>query len=311
MKSVGLTRLRAREGRLFVLPWVAGFLLFVAWPLGYSLFLSFHKVSPAGFRTSFVGLRNFADAFVTDALFVPYLLESLRTVLVETPVILVFSLAVAVLLNRSLPARGVVRALFFLPVVIGSGYVIYELFQQGVGGLSVALGGATASSGVLALPTGGVAGGARIGGTVNATRVLRQFLGVGLSEGIDALLNQVGLSLWKSGIQIILLLAGLQGISRSLYEAGRIDGANEWTLFWSVTFPILSPIMVAVVVFSVVDSFTDVFNTVLGHIRTQAFSKTNYGYASALSWIYFLVIFALLGAVLAWVQRRVFYRGSR
>lgn len=311
MKSVGLTRLRAREGRLFVLPWVAGFLLFVAWPLGYSLFLSFHKVSPAGFRTTFVGFRNFADAFVTDALFVPYLLESLRKVLVETPVILVFSLAVAVLLNRSLPARGVVRALFFLPVVIGSGYVIYELFQQGVGGLSVALGGATASSGVLALPTGGVAGGARIDGTVNATRVLRQFLGVGLSEGIDALLNQVGLSLWKSGIQIILLLAGLQGISRSLYEAGRIDGANEWTLFWSVTFPILSPIMVAVVVFSVVDSFTDVFNTVLGHIRTQAFSKTNYGYASALSWIYFLVIFALLGAVLAWVQRRVFYRGSR
>ena len=311
MKSVGLTRLRAREGRLFVLPWVVGFLLFVAWPLGYSLFLSFQKVSPAGFRTTFVGIRNYADAFVTDPLFVPYLLESLRTVLLETPVILVFSLAVAVLLNRSLPARGVVRALFFLPVVIGSGYVIYELFQQGIGGLSVALGGATSQSGVLTLPTGGVAGGARVGSTVNATRILRQFLGVGLAEGVDTLLNQVGLSLWKSGIQIILLLAGLQGISRSLYEAGRIDGANEWTLFWSVTFPILSPIMVAVVVFSVVDSFTDVFNSVLGHIRSQAFTKTNYGYASALSWIYFLVIFVLLGAVLAWVQRRVFYRGIR
>jgi ABC-type sugar transport system permease subunit len=311
VKSVGLTRLRAREGRLFVLPWVIGFLLFVAWPLGYSLFLSFQKVSPAGFRTTYVGIRNYADAFVTDAKFGPYLLVSLRTVLLETPVILVFSLAVAVLLNRNLPARGVVRALFFLPVVIGSGYVIYELFQQGVGGLSVALGGAASQSGVLSLPTGGVAGGTRVGSTVNAARILRQFLGVGLAEGIDTLLNQVGLSLWRSGIQIILLLAGLQGISTSLYEAGRIDGANEWTLFWSVTFPILSPIMVAVVVFTVVDSFTDVFNDVLNYIRMQAFIKTNYGYASALSWIYFLVIFALLGAVLAWVQRRVFYRGNR
>ena len=311
MKTSGLTRQRSREGRLFVLPWAIGFLLFVAWPLLYSLYLSFNSVSPAGFRTTFVGLANYLDAFVTDVDFVPALLHSLRTVAVETPVILVFSLAVAVLLNRDLPARGMVRALFFLPVVIGSGYVIYELSKQGVGGLSVAFGAGAGQTGVLTLPSGGVASAARLGGAVNVTRFLRQFLGLGLAQGVDVLLNQVGLSLWKSGIQIILLLAGLQGISRSLYEAGRIDGANEWTLFWSVTFPILSPIMVAVVVFSVVDSFTDVFNAVLGHIRSQAFTKTNYGYASALSWIYFLVIFVLLGAVLAWVQRRVFYRGIR
>ncbi len=311
MKTSGLTRQRAREGRLFVLPWVVGFLLFVAWPLLYSLYLSFNRVSPAGFRTTFVGLANYLDAFVTDAKFIPYLLGSLRTVLVETPVILVFSLAVAVLLNRDLPARGVVRALFFLPVVIGSGYVIYELSKQGVGGLSVAFGAGTGQTGVLSLPSGGVASAARLGGAVNVTRFLRQFLGLGLAQGVDALLNQVGLSLWKSGIQIILLLAGLQGISRSLYEAGRIDGANEWTLFWSVTFPIISPVMVAVVVFSIVDSFTNVFNEVLDYIRTQAFIKSAYGYAAALSWIYFLVVFLLLAGVLAAVQRRVFYRGVR
>lgn len=311
MRTSGLARQRAREGRLFVLPWVIGFLLFVAWPLAYSFWLGFNRVSPAGFRTTFVGLANYTDAFVTDAKFVPALLESLRAVLVETPVILVFSLAVAVLLNRDLPGRGAVRALFFLPVVIGSGYVIYELFNQGVGGLSVAFGAGATQAGVLSLPSGGVAAGGRMGGTVNLARFLRQFLGLGLAQGVDLLLNQVGLSLWKSGIQIILLLAGLQGISRSLYEAGRIDGANEWTLFWSVTFPIISPVMVAVVVFSVVDSFTNVFNGVLDYIRLQAFQKSAYGFAAALSWIYFLVIFVLLAGVLALVQRRVFYRGAR
>jgi len=308
--SMSLSRQRAREGILFVLPWLVGFCAFVAWPLGYSLFLSFQKVNSAGFTTIFIGVDNYVRAFSVDAKFGPELLNTIGTTLVNVPVILVFSLSVAVLLNRSLPARGVVRALFFLPVVIGTGYVMNELFRQGVGGVSVAL-GLQNQSGVVLLPSGGVATAARTTSAVDASAFLTEFLGPQISGSVNEFLNKLGLALWRSGIQIILFLAGLQGISRSLYEAGRIDGANEWTLFWSVTFPIISPVMVAVVIFSIVDSFTDVFNPILGMIKEQAFVKLLYGYSAALSWIYFAVIFAVILAFLGLVSRRVFSRGER
>jgi ABC-type sugar transport system permease subunit len=310
MKTRSLSGQRAREGFVFTLPWIIGFLAFVAWPLGYSLFLSFQRVNSAGFSTVFIGLGNYTRAFTVDMKFGPALLSTLGSTLVNVPVVLVFSLAVAVLLNRALPARAVVRALFFLPVVIGSGYVMQELFNQGVGGVSVAL-GVQGQAGAIALPSGGVATATHTTSAVNVSAYLGEFLGPQMTGGINEFLNKLGLALWRSGIQIILFLAGLQGISRSLYEAGRIDGANEWTLFWSVTFPIISPIMVAVVIFSIVDSFTDVFNPILEMIRSQAFVKLLYGYSAALSWIYFLVIFAVILVFLALVSRRVFTRGEK
>lgn len=301
--ALSLTRRRNREGWVFVLPWIVGFLVFVAWPLGYSLFLSFHRVSPAGFRVTPVGLANYINAFAVDTVFLERLGRTVGRVFLDTPVIMVFSLAVAVLLNRKLPGRAFVRALFFLPVVIGSGYVLQELFQQGVGGVAVALGGGGGDDSVsLASKSTRV---------VDVTRLLADFLGSSVASAVTGFLNRLGLSLWKSGIQIILFLAALQGISRTLYEAGRIDGANEWVLFWHVTFPIISPVMVAVVIFTVVDSFTDVFNQVLDYITTQGIEKQAYGFSAAMAWIYFLVIFLILAAFLASIRRRVFYRGAR
>jgi ABC-type sugar transport system permease subunit len=312
---------RAFEGFLFVLPWIIGFFLFIAWPMFFSLYLGFNKVNPAGFLTRFVGLRNFKRAFSLDIEFVPILLESLRDVVIETPVIIVFSLTIAILLNRKLPGRSLLRALFFLPVVIGSGYVLKELMNQGIGGISIALGVESGTG--MALDASGQAVETSVQvqtpNVVNISGYINEFLGPSMAAGINEFLNRLGLTLWRSGIQILLFIAGLQGISKSLYEAGRIDGANEWTLFWKVTLPVISPIMLVVIIFTIVDSFTDVFNPVLHYIKQQAFpsqefgdaSARDFGYSSALSWIYFLIIFSLIMLVNFLMRKRIFYQGER
>ena len=307
-----LSRKKALEGRIFVLPWVIGFLLFVAWPLTYSLFLGFNKVNVAGFKTNFIGLKNFARAFFIDIDFLPLLWETLADVIINTPVLTVFSLAVAILLNRKMKGRGLLRGLFFLPVVMSSGYVLRELLGQGISGLSVVLGIDEASSGVMNLPTGAVVrGGAETPGSLDIAVLLNEFLGPQLASVIGAFLNRLGITLWRSGIQILLFLAGLQGISSSLYEAARIDGADEWKVFWKITLLIISPILLVVVIFTIVDCFTDIFNPILNYIKDIGFVQNNYGYSAALSWIYFVVIFILLMIVMGLFRKRVFYRGER
>ena len=303
-----LEQKRRIEGWLFILPWVAGFLLFVAWPLGYSFYLSFHKVNVAGFRTQPVGLDNYKQIFVFDTAFVPMLLRTIGNMFVDTPVILFFSLVVAVMLNKQVAGRAFLRSLFFLPVVIGTGYVIKELFGQGVGGVSVALGieGEAAS-----LAVDAASATAKTPSIVNVSAALNAFLGSSVASAVNQFLNRLGLVLWRSGIQILLFLAGLQGISITLYEAARIDGASEWELFWKVTFPIISPIMLAVIIFTVIDTFVDVFNEVVTYIHAQAFQAFNFGYSAALAWTYFLVVFVILMIVTTIVGRRVFYRGGR
>jgi ABC-type sugar transport system permease subunit len=307
-----LSRKKALEGRIFVFPWVIGFLLFVAWPLTYSLFLGFNKVNVAGFKTNFIGLKNFTRAFFIDIDFLPLLWETLADVIINTPVLTVFSLAVAILLNRRMKGRGLLRGLFFLPVVMSSGYVLRELLGQGISGLSVVLGIDEASSGVMNLPSGAVVrGGAETPGSLDIAVLLNEFLGPQLASVIGAFLNRLGITLWRSGIQILLFLAGLQGISSSLYEAARIDGADEWKVFWKVTLPIISPILLVVVIFTIVDSFTDIFNPILNYIKDVGFVQNNYGYSAALSWIYFAIIFILLMIVMGLFRKRVFYRGER
>lgn len=306
--TTSLEQKRRIEGWAFILPWVGGFLLFVAWPLAYSLYLSFQKVSVAGFRAQPVGLQNYKQIFIFDTAFLPMLLRTVGNVLVDTPVILFFSLVVAVMLNKEVGGRAFLRSLFFLPVVIGTGYVIRELFGQGVGGISVAL-GIEGDAGSLAVDAAAVT--AKTPSIVNVSAALNAFLGADVASAVNKFLNRLGLVLWRSGIQILLFLAGLQGISITLYEAARIDGASEWEVFWKVTFPIISPIMLAVIIFTIIDTFVDVFNEVVAYIHAQAFQSFNFGYSSALAWTYFLTVFILITIVTAMVGRRVFYRGSR
>ena len=299
------------EGLLFVLPWIISFLLFVGWPLVFSFFLSFNKVNPVRFQTTWLGLGNFSRAFVLDMEFVPIMLNTLRDVAINTPIIIVFSLSIALLLHRKFIGRTVLRAIFFLPVVIATGYVINELLGQGVGGLSMVLGVESFAEGTNVAGFTFEVAQRETTNFLNVSQFLNEFFGPEIAKGINEFLNKMGLTLWRSGIQILLFLAGLQGISFSLYEAGKIDGANEWTLFWKVTLPMISPILFVVIIFTIVDSFTDVFNNLLHYVHEVAFIKRKFGYSAALSWMYFLTIFAIIGAVMLVLRKRIFYRGEK
>lgn len=291
-----LDRRKAVEGYLFILPWLFGFVVFLLGPLLQSLKLSFSEVTDInGLQTNWIGWANYVEAFLVDERFVPTLMKTVRNCLWDVPIIVVFSLFTAMLVNQKLKGQTLFRAIFFLPVVIGSGMVIQRLFEQGVGNIQNMGSGLSTVSRQL---------------DVNA--LLYTYLGPAAAQPIIEVLNRMQFVLWRSGVQILLFLAGLQGISNDRYEAAKIDGATEWEIFWKITLPMVSPILLVNVIYTIVDSFTDVFNEMLNMIRDIAFrGQFRFGYAAALGWVYFAVIFILMVIVLIIAKRHVHYEGQR
>jgi ABC-type sugar transport system permease subunit len=287
-RPMSLTTQRTLEGYFFVAPWVLGFLVFMAWPLFQSFYLSFHELQATSLSDlKFRGIDNYKEAFFIDARFLPRLLNTLQQNLLDVPVIMIFSLFSAILANQKIKGAMAFRAVFFLPLVIGSALVIRQLFDQGVGGLVLSNG-------------------------VNIQEITFQYLGPDAAQGIDNLLNRLLFVLWRTGVQMLIFLAGLNAISPVLYEAARVDGATDWDRFWKVTLPLLSPVILVNLVYTLVDSFTDAFNDVLKYIQDTAFAGGfRLGYAAALGWIYFLIIFVILVVVIKIANRYVFYAGER
>jgi len=139
-----------------------------------------------------------------------------------------------------------------------------------------------------------------------------QYIGPDAAQGVEGLLNRLLFVLWRTGVQMLIFLAGLNAISPVLYEAARVDGATDWDRFWKVTLPLLSPVILVNLVYTLVDSFTDAFNDVLAYIQSTAFAGGfRLGYAAALGWIYFIIIFVILMVVVKGTNRYVFYAGER
>lgn len=291
-----LERRKALEGILFIAPWLLGFFIFLLGPLLQSLRLAFSEVTDInGLQTNFIGWANFVEAFLVDEQFVPVLARTIRNCVVDTPIILVFSLFVAILVNMKLRGQTLFRALFFLPVVIGSGMVIQRLFEQGVGNLQNMSSGLGSVSRTLDVPT-----------------LLITYLGPQAAQPIIDVLNRMQFVLWRAGVQILLFLAGLQGISNDRYEAARIDGATDWEIFWKITLPMISPILLVNIIYTIVDSFTDSFNEMLNMIRDIAFrGQFRFGYAAALGWVYFASIFIIIMLVLLIARKHIHYEGEK
>ncbi len=287
-KRMSLTMQRTLEGYFFVAPWVLGFLVFMAWPLFQSFYLSFHELQATSLSDlKFRGIDNYKEAFFIDARFLPRLRDTLQANLLDVPVIMVFSLFSAILANQKIKGAMAFRAVFFLPLVIGSALVIKQLFAQGVGGMVLNQG-------------------------VNVQELAFQYLGPDAAAGVEGLLNRLLFVLWRTGVQMLIFLAGLNAISPVLYEAARVDGATDWDRFWKVTLPLLSPVILVNLVYTLVDSFTDAFNVVLEYIQSTAFAGGfRLGYAAALGWIYFAIIFVILILVVKITNRYVFYAGER
>jgi ABC-type sugar transport system permease subunit len=123
---------------------------------------------------------------------------------------------------------------------------------------------------------------------------------------IQDLVNNIFELSWRSGIQILVFLAGLQTIPTQMYEVASIEGATKWESFWKITFPLISPLLLVNVVYTIIDSFTDIGNTTMSYIFDIA-RNLRIAYGSALAWVYFLLVALVIGIVYRAINRHVFY----
>ena len=272
---------RAMDGYFYISTWIVGFLIFLAWPLFQSLYVSFHnvKITSSELKLTFIGWENYAEPFLEDIHFLP---------LSDLPIILVFSLFVSILVVQEMPGRGVFRMLLFMPVVIGSAIVIRRLFGEGVSTEAIGVSVQTLSE------------------------VVFTYLQGTIADWVLDLVNRVTLVLWRTGVQILIFVAGLHSVPITMREAAKTDGASGWQIFWRITLPMLSPVILVNVVYTIVDSFTDPFNEVLTYIQTVGLTRDfRLGYAAALGWMYFASIFLFMALALLISSRFVFYAGER
>ena len=269
-------------GTLFFLPWLIGFFAITAYPLVYSLVICFNQVQikPGAIELEPIGWEYFRQAFAVDTEYPTKLLASLASVLLGTPLVVVFSLVIALLLNRKFRGRTIYRIVFFLPVVIMSGPVMSELMTE-----------SSAMS---------------INMDIMGLRSILMELDYGWARLLMTFLNSFVRILWFCGVQIIVFLAGLQKIDRNMYEAAAIDGATAWEAFWKITLPHLRPIILLNAIYTIIEMGTaadDATNgKIVGAIRDIA---RPYSYAAVLSWIYaFGLLLLILLAFLLLRPRR-------
>lgn len=263
-------------GLLFIAPWLIGFLFLVLWPLMQSFFFSLNnvRIRPTGRAFKFIGFNNYRDIFLKDMFFVQELFGFLMSTLLQVPVIVVFSLILAMLLNQDIKFKGLFRTIFFLPVIISSGPVMAQLIEQGATSIPI------------------------VDTTVIAAAI-SNVMPSWMATPFIGLFSQIIIILWYSGVQILIFLAGLQKIDRSLYEAAKIDGASSWECFWKITLPTLKPLILLNTVYTLVTLANSGENSIINLIYINMFSATRgYGFASAMAWMYAFVILLMLGAVL-------------
>lgn len=282
MKKLTISQRRSLTGYVFLSPWLLGSIFLLFFPMIYSLVLSFSQQVKAGsLAVQLVGLEHYRRAFVADNDFVYSFLYVLRETLVNTPIILIFSLIMAILLSRDIKGRGFFRSAFFLPVLLGSGYVMKQLLGQGIDQSAMEL-----ARGIL-LP-----------------EILQTYLGPDISGMIGSFLSIITIVMWKSGVQIVIFLAGIQKIPSSLYESARVDSATEWEMFWKITLPMISPIILLNIVYTVISSFGG-DSPMVDYLKYRGFQLGESEYAAAMGWVYFIFVLVLVGLVFLAMRRFV------
>jgi ABC-type sugar transport system permease subunit len=288
----------AVTGYLFLLPFVIGFLSFMFLPIIESLRMVFSRVridlNIHGFTMDFTGLENLKRVFTIDPEFNRMLTEELWRMLLIVPAIIIFSLFVALILNQEFKARGLVRAVFFLPVILSSGIMI----------------GLETNNTLLNSMADIIKEGNSVKSSV--TKVLEDIL---VAEGaasdymayIFGVINQIYDIAMASGIQIIIFLSALQTIPPSMMEAAEIEGATGWECFWKITFPMVSPLILVNVVYSVVDYFLRTDNRVMEKITTTLLMRLDFSFSTAMAWAYFVVVMTIIGTAIALISKKVYY----
>jgi len=305
-KARSLDVQKSTMGWLFIAPFLVGFVLIYLPMIVESLQFSFSeiKIQPGGGYVLWnVGFENYSYALFEDPNFVTTLFTSLKELAFNVPAIVIFALFMAVLLNQKMRGRAIFRAIFFIPVIVSTG-IIESIDLQN----SLAANMEQSSSGEEGLEGSGSSG-AEIISAMDITRLFSGMqIGAGIVSYVVTLINDVYNIVNKSGVQMLIFLAGLQSISPAIYESCHIDGASAWETFWKITFPMISPMILVNAVYTVIDSFTSQSNQIMSYISGVYESQGGNVQATAMSWMYFLLVVLALALVAGVLSAYVFYQ---
>ncbi len=293
-----LGRREALEGYLYIAPWLVGLVVFTVGPVVVSAFLSLTDYDMLG-SLHFVGLANYQAALQQDDIFWKAVYNTIYFAVVFVPLSIIGSLAAALLLNQHIRGQPVFRTLFFIPSitpVVAMTLLWMWILNSEFGPLNTVLG------------LVGIQGPPWLGSSLWAKPAM------------------ILMSLWGAigGGQMIIFLAGLQGIPQELYEAAEIDGSNNWQKFWGVTIPMLSPSMFFNLVMGMIGAFhifTPAYVATEGgpnyatefyvlYLFQNAFRFLRMGYASALAWLFVVLVLVLVVIQFRVAGRWVYYEGE-
>ena len=307
-KKASLDAKKARAGYVFVLPFILGVVLVYLPILIDSIWFSFNFIDstwdPEAQKNVMVlvpkGIEYYRDALLENPTFVSTLLSGIQQLIFEVPAIIIFALFIAVVLNQKMLGRAVFRAIFFVPVIISTG--VMSAIMAGDIATDSMQGGINDGTGA-GMGSGG-------GGIISTMEIMALFENVQIASGaisyIVKLVNDIYNIINYSGVQMLIFLAGLQAISPSIYEACQIEGATAWETFWKITFPMISPMILVNAVYTIIDSFTRESNVVMSYIEQQ-YTKSMEG-ATAMSWIYFIVVLLIIAIVAGVASTFIFYQ---
>ncbi len=281
-KRKGVESLKARDGLMFITPWIIGIVLFYLLPLIQSIVYSFSDVllTADGMKISLTGISHYKYIITEHPDYTNMLTESLVSMVYQLPLIVILSMILAIMLNRDFRGRVFFRGLYFLPVIIATGIAMELIFKTTTTDISSSAPEAVA-------------------GSLFTTTDIMNFLNLptGIATYVSNIVNNIFNLVWSCGIQIILFISGLQSIPGSLYEASHIEGATKWEQFWFVTFPMLGRITLLVVIFTMVELFTDTRNELMRHVSTLMKGGV-YDQSSAMLWFYFLIVGGVIGIIM-------------
>ena len=290
-------RKRMRLGYVFCLPLILGLLFMFIPNMAQTVIFTLNDIEPGngGYTLNWVGVQNYVKAFTENPQFYIYLKQTLQFLFTNLPVVTIFSLFIAVVLNQKFRGRIFARTVFFIPVLLATGVV------ASIEHTSNLMGMLTTNT----VDTGTSVDWSQMQGLKNVLLSLN--FNTTLITIVASAANSIYSIVQVSGIQILILLAGLQEVPPSLYEAAKVEGCDGWSLFWKITFPIISPQLMVCGVYTVVDAYNSVSNTFASYTYTVAFSQNQYGYATAMNFIYFVIVGLGLAAFGAIISRYVHY----
>ena len=285
-------------GFTFLLPFLLGFLMFFAMPLYRTVFYSLQKITiddVGQMQFEFIGIKNYINLFTTEVStkstqILRVLTDENSYMLINTPLITLLSLFLALLANRKFKGRAIVRMIFFLPIILGL-EVVTDMLTVSTGSDWVQAGGGLFAQSLVA----------RL--LIRYTSIPSQYL-----MPLIAFVEDIFSVISRSGVQTLVFLAALQSISPSMYEVAKIEGATTYETFWKVTIPSILHIVLFVVIYTIVDLFLT--SQIAEEAYSFAFEQNKIGVGSALSVVYIFNVLIVLGLVLL-LTRKVVSNNAR